>query len=77
MKNLIIVAAILAVFAVVSCKKANRVCECTDFTGTTSIKFTDKTTKGQAKIDCEGVTTKASDGTVTPAQESGTTCKLK
>ena len=77
MKKLIFSVATLAAFTIVSCKKANRVCECTISGQTISYKFTDKTTKGQAKIDCEGVTTKASDGTVTPAQESGTTCKLK
>lgn len=51
MKKIIFSVAILAAFTIVSCKKANREFECTTSTGTYSIKFTDKTTKGQAKID--------------------------
>ena len=77
MKKLILSATVLVALTIVSCKKANRVCECTTSDGTISYKLTDKTTKGEAKAVCVGYKTKDSDGTEEPAQEPGTTCKLK
>ena len=81
MKNLILAAAILAAFTVVSCKKADRVCECTSLAdGKTTYTFTDKTPKGGVKALCEGYTEKDEDGNIdegSPLEDETTTCTLK
>lgn len=80
MKNLILAAAILAAFTVVSCKKADRVCECTSSVdGTITYTFTDKTPKGGVKALCEGYKEKDEDGDIYEASSNDetTTCTLK
>ena len=78
MKNTLLAITIIIAFTVVSCKKADRVCECTGSDGSYSIKYTDKTSKGEAKTVCEGFKVKSSDGSNDfSTVEDGESCKLK
>ena len=78
--------AALAVISLVSCKKANRTCECTYSDGSPSDKFTieDKTTKKNAKFYCEtygaginAVETDPDGSTTTLTKQSGASCSIK
>ena len=87
MKKIILGVAVLAAFSLASCKKANRVCECTHTDGKPSSQYTieDKTTKKNAKYYCEtqhgqslNIVVTSPDGiTYTETPNTTTSCKLK
>ena len=84
MKKIILGVAVLAAFSLASCKKANRVCECTSSGTTTDITLEDKTTKKNALFYCQSqgqginAVVTNSDGSTTTVSKGGTvSCKLK
>lgn len=85
MKKIMFGAAVLAAFSLASCKKADRVCECTypNGGGSDKVTYVDKMSKKTAKFLCEGdskVDIKTEDGTFSydpSADEDAPTCVLK
>jgi hypothetical protein len=77
MRKLFIVGiAIIGLFA--SCKKADRVCECTYADGTKeSITYLDETSKKSAKENCENYNNIKYDYDGEVYEEKGTKCELK
>jgi hypothetical protein len=82
MKKAIITGLVLSAL-IMSCSKADRVCECTYEDGSKeSITYLEKTNKKQAKEECEGFNnTKTvytdTDGSTETDEDKGTKCELK